>query len=192
MSETSKGILKRVNHLQEGDSSRDLYDDWSNNYDTHLVEDFGYISPQIAVQALVEQGKTRDVEIIDYGCGTGLIGEELHRQGFESVDGVDISSGMLERARAKAVYRNLVCGDLTAQIALLDAVYDVAICVGSMGAGHVGRSMCQKCYVHLDRVACSSLRSIACISHRKDLNRHSDNWNMPTFGISSGWRNSIT
>ena len=82
MSETSKGILKRVNHLQEGDSSRDLYDDWSKNYDAHLVEDFGYISPQIVVQTLVSQNKKCDVEIIDYGCGTGLVGEELHKQGF--------------------------------------------------------------------------------------------------------------
>ena len=44
MSETSKGILKRVNHLQEGGSSRDLYDDWSNNYDTLRLEEFNYMT----------------------------------------------------------------------------------------------------------------------------------------------------
>ena len=138
MSEESRGILKRVNHLQEGDSSRDIYDDWSKDYDAHLVEEFGYISPRIAVQTLMSQSIKRDVDIIDYGCGTGLVGEELHKQGFETVDGVDISSGMLAQARAKEVYRSLLCGDLTTQIELEDSVYDVAICVGSMGAGHVG------------------------------------------------------
>ena len=138
MTKDSRNILKRVNHLQEGDSSRELYDDWSANYDSHLVEDFGYISPQIAVQTLISQTCPRDASIIDYGCGTGLVGEELHQQGFRNVDGVDISSGMLKRAGDKGVYRNLICRDLTARLELEDSVYDVAICVGSMGAGHVG------------------------------------------------------
>ena len=77
-------------------------------------------------------------EIIDYGCGTGLVGRELRHQGFQIVDGVDISTGMLQRAREKDVYQNLVCCDLTAETALEDEIYDVAVCVGSMGAGHVG------------------------------------------------------
>ena len=45
---------------------------------------------------------------------------------------------MLAQARAKQVYRNLMCGDLTASIALDDSVYDAALCIGSMGAGHIG------------------------------------------------------
>ena len=138
MSRCSKEILKRVNHLGEGASSRDLYDDWSQSYDAHLLDDFGYISPRIAAQTLADRSRQRDVDIIDYGCGTGLVGEELSKQGFTTVDGVDISAGMLGQAREKGVYRNLISVDLTAQIALDDAIYDVAICVGAMGAGHVG------------------------------------------------------
>jgi len=138
MSKDSKEILTRVNHLSDGASSCDLYDDWSQNYDAHLLDDFGYISPQIAAQTLAGRSAQRDVDIIDYGCGTGLVGEELIKLGFAIVDGVDISAGMLGQACDKGVYRNLLCGDLTTQIALDDAIYDVAICVGSMGAGHVG------------------------------------------------------
>lgn len=138
MSKDSKEILTRVNHLQDGASSRDLYDDWSKNYDAHLLDVFGYISPQIAAQTLAGRSEQQDIDIVDYGCGTGLVGVELVKQGFTTVDGVDISPGMLGQAREKEVYRNLVCGDLTTQVALDDAVYDVAICVGSMGAGHVG------------------------------------------------------
>lgn len=138
MNRNSKEILKRVNHLGDDASSRDLYDDWSQSYDSHLLEDFGYISPRIVAQTLADRSRQRDVDIIDYGCGTGLVGEELSRQGFTTVDGVDISAGMLGQAREKGVYRNLISVDLTAQIALDDAVYDVAICVGAMGAGHVG------------------------------------------------------
>lgn len=137
MGNSSDEILGRVSHLEDGDSSRDIYDDWCDNYDSHLIEEFGYISPEIAAQALSDEIETSDVAIIDYGCGTGLVGQALNQQGFVKIDGIDISAGMLEQAWAKQVYRNLVCGDLTTRIALDDAIYDAAACIGSMGAGHV-------------------------------------------------------
>ena len=80
MSKGSKEILTLVNHLPDGASSRDLYDDWSKNYDAHLLDDFGYISPQIAAQTLAGRSEQRDVDIIDYGCGTGLAGRESLKQ----------------------------------------------------------------------------------------------------------------
>lgn len=138
MGKESDQILGRVSHLEDGDSSRDIYDDWSGSYDDHLLEEFGYISPDIAAQTLSDEIEENEVSIIDYGCGTGLVGQALNQQGFRSIDGIDISEGMLERAREKQVYRNLLCGDLTTRTALDDAIYDAATCVGSMGAGHVG------------------------------------------------------
>lgn len=133
-----KGILGRVNHLVPGDSSRVLYDDWSEDYDAHLQREFGYISPQVAAQALRQEIGLPDIEIVDYACGTGLVGIALRELGFIHVDGLDISGGMLEQARHKGVYRYLARADLSTQIALADACYDAALCVGSMGAGHIG------------------------------------------------------
>lgn len=138
MGNDSDEILSRVSHLEDGDSSRDIYDDWSGNYDDHLIDEFGYISPEIAAQALSDEIDAPQVAIIDYGCGTGLVGQALNQQGFTTVDGIDISQGMLDEARKKQVYRSLICGDLTTTIALDDASYDAATCIGSMGAGHVG------------------------------------------------------
>jgi len=131
-------ILHRVSHLEDGDSSRDIYDDWSEIYDEHLSAEFGYISPEIAARALAEVLAARAVPVLDYGCGTGLVGEALRAQGFSTVDGIDLSTGMLHQARAKGVYRNLICADLTAKLALADASFAAATCIGSMGAGHVG------------------------------------------------------
>ena len=131
-------ILGRVSTLADGDSSRDIYDEWSGSYDDHLLDEFGYISPEVAASALAAESDSRDLAVMDYGCGTGLVGEALGRLGFSRIDGIDVSAGMLARARAKGVYRNLVCVDLTHRIALDDAVYDAATCIGSMGAGDVG------------------------------------------------------
>jgi SAM-dependent methyltransferase len=138
MAKDSSDILGRVSTLGQGDSSRDIYDDWSQDYDAHLLAEFGYISPALAAAELAHNLEWRDLEVIDFGCGTGLVGEALRDQGFVNLDGADISTGMLEQARAKGCYRNLFCADLTAPIPLDDESYAAGLCVGSMGAGHVG------------------------------------------------------
>ena len=138
MAKDSSEILRRVSNLEQDDSSRDIYDDWSQDYDDHLLTEFGYISPGVAAAELARHLQQRNLEIIDFGCGTGLVGAALREQGFVNVDGVDISTGMLEQARSKQVYRNLLCADLTARIPLDDDAYAAGLCVGSLGAGHVG------------------------------------------------------
>ena len=130
--------LSSVSHFECGDSSQNIYDEWSQDYDSDLLDELGYISPDVAAEALAGELEQRDIEIIDYGCGTGLVGEALSRQGFIIIDGLDISEGMLAQAAGKQVYRHLSQGDLTAKTLLEDASYDAALCIGSMGAGHVG------------------------------------------------------
>ena len=129
--------LSSVSHIESGDSSQNIYDDWSQDYDSDLLDDLGYISPSVAAEALAGELDQRDIEIIDYGCGTGLVGEALFARGFKIIDGLDISEGMLAQAAGKQVYRHLNQGDLTAKTSLGDASYDAALCIGSMGAGHV-------------------------------------------------------
>lgn len=138
MTADSDDILQRVSTLAQGDSSREIYDDWSGSYDEHLQSGFGYISPAVAAAELAQILHQRDREIIDFGCGTGLVGLTLHEHGFTRVDGADISTGMLQQAQAKRVYRNLMAIDLTTPIPLEDNCYDAGLCIGSLGAGHVG------------------------------------------------------
>lgn len=138
MKKQSAEILAQVNHLQVGEKSMELYNDWSASYDHDLVEEFGYISPRVAAEALAKETDQRDFRIIDYGCGTGLVGAALSEQCFSHIDGLDISTGMLKQARDKQVYQSLIQGDLTTTIVLDDDCYDAALCIGSMGAGHVG------------------------------------------------------
>ena len=42
------------------------------------------------------------------GCGTGLVGKYLAEYGFQQIDGIDASSGMLVEAGTKRVYKDLV------------------------------------------------------------------------------------
>ena len=138
MSKNSADILSRVSHLSDGDKSNEIYDDWSEQYDKDLIGAFGYISPQIAAETLAAETVRRDLRVIDYGCGTGLVGQALNAEGFSHIDGIDISGGMLKQAGTKQVYNSLMLGDLTASIGLADCSYEAGLCIGSMGAGHVG------------------------------------------------------
>lgn len=138
MSDKSSDILRRVSHLEPGEKSSDIYDDWSETYDVHLMHEFGYVSPRIAAREMENGTESSEIDLIDYGCGTGLVGQALHDAGFAKIDGLDISRGMLKQAASKHVYRKLSYADLTAKLDLTDACYDAGCCIGSMGAGHVG------------------------------------------------------
>jgi predicted TPR repeat methyltransferase len=45
--------------------------------------------------------------VLDFGCGTGLSGRALHGAGFTTLDGTDITPGMLEKAETTGLYRKL-------------------------------------------------------------------------------------
>jgi predicted TPR repeat methyltransferase len=134
----SSKILARVSELSGDDKSDKIYDDWAQDYDDDLINEFGYLSPQLAADILFTESNDPSIEIIDYGCGTGLVGEALQDKGFKCIDGIDISAGMLSRAKQKQAYRRLMRGDLTVKLTLADDSYDAGVCIGSMGAGHVG------------------------------------------------------
>jgi SAM-dependent methyltransferase len=53
--------------------------------------------------------------VLDLACGTGRIGAWLRQRGSTAtLDGVDLTPEMLDRARSRGVYRTLVVGDVAA------------------------------------------------------------------------------
>ena len=87
----------------------ELYADWADSYDAD-VESWGYITPSRIASALKRHLTDLDAPILDFGCGTGLSGLALAREGYRVVDGTDISEQMLERAGKLEVYRDLQLG----------------------------------------------------------------------------------
>jgi predicted TPR repeat methyltransferase len=55
--------------------------------------------------------------VLDLGCGTGLVGKQLAPY-CRRLTGVDLAPNMIERARARNIYTDLQCADLTAALAL--------------------------------------------------------------------------
>lgn len=133
-------FLDRAYALTGTQEARELYDEWAATFDEDITgETQGYVAPGNAADAVVRVAGT-GATILDAGCGTGLAGVELARRGATTIDGVDLSPGMLERARATGAYRNLDTADLTRPLAAADGAYDVVVCVGTLTHGHVGPS----------------------------------------------------
>lgn len=122
-----------------------FYEKFSKVYDQGFAESLGYVSPrEIAKQ--FRQSYDGEGPVLDIGAGTGLLGDHLRDL---VIDGIDISPAMLEKARLKSCYRNLMVGDLTAELSMSGNVYDGLISCGTFTHGHVG----PKCLTELLRVA---------------------------------------
>jgi len=90
-----------------------LFDGYANKFDTHLVQDLEYRIPSELV-ALLKQAielPCREWNVLDLGCGTGLVGLEISPHARQLV-GVDLSTKMLARAHTRDVYHRLVHSDL--------------------------------------------------------------------------------
>ena len=67
--------------------------------------------PYRGAQLVADKVSGHGLDLLDAGCGTGLVGA-LVRERSRRLVGVDLSASMLERARSKNVYDELHKGDL--------------------------------------------------------------------------------
>jgi predicted TPR repeat methyltransferase len=90
-----------------------LFDPFADSFDGKL-EKLDYRAPQLAVDAVRRALSEPDKSLIclDAGCGTGLCGSLLEPYSRQLV-GVDLSGRMLERARIRSCYDDLVKAELT-------------------------------------------------------------------------------
>jgi len=65
-------------------------------------------------------------ECLDLACGTGRTGEWLKTRGVSTIDGIDVTPEMLDRARAKGLYRSLLLGSVE-ETAIAHARYDLIV-----------------------------------------------------------------
>ena len=120
------------------EQAKAFYGEWSGAYDDHMVGALGYVGPDRISRMLAAHLDDVATPVLDIGCGTGLTSVYLAEQGFRSIDGIDITPEMLERARARGIYRNLIRADLTQPLDLEDGAYGAAVSSGTFTCGHVG------------------------------------------------------
>lgn len=114
------------------------YGEWASDYDADLLENMEYVAPMLTWNLLKAHLNGSDLHILDAGCGTGIVGELMHGDGYTMIEGLDYSQEMLCQAQSKHIYRTLFQADLTSRLDIASKTYDAIISVGTFTCGHVG------------------------------------------------------
>ena len=137
MSQKDVGNKIPIYKLKTTDEVMRYYDEWGikNKYDQDMVE-WNYTGPKECVEVFKKYTKDKNIKIFDAGCGTGLVGLELKKFGYNNYDGADLSQKLLDLV-PKNLYKKLIKADLNKKIQSEDNFYDAVMCVGTFTFGHV-------------------------------------------------------
>jgi SAM-dependent methyltransferase len=89
---------------------KDGYTAWAETYDDTVLD----LMDLRVAETLTTVRWSDHAEALDLACGTGRMGVWLKSKGVGAIDGLDVTPAMLERARTRAAYRELMLGDLSA------------------------------------------------------------------------------
>jgi predicted TPR repeat methyltransferase len=103
------------------------FDAFSGTFDAKLGM-LGYRAPQLVADAVAQfcAPPAKTLAVLDAGCGTGLCGP-LIAPYASRLSGVDLSGGMLDRARERGVYDELIKAELTEYLLGQRHAFDVIV-----------------------------------------------------------------
>lgn len=124
-----------------------FYRKWASTYDKDVSNE-QYCAPEFIADYFSEIcdqtriGKPEPpesiIDILDAGCGTGLVGLALQQKGYSTIDGCDLSHEMIELAKQTGSYRSLFGdADLNNLTTFKDNQYDAVVCCGVFTHGHI-------------------------------------------------------
>ncbi|NOJ48978.1 class I SAM-dependent DNA methyltransferase [Bradyrhizobium archetypum] len=114
-----------------------LFDQYAPRFESSLVGDLGYRGPALLFGAVLsvrsaERKPAFFKRAIDLGCGTGLAASAF-ANGVDHFVGVDLSTRMIERARATGLYAELNVSDMLQGLrAQPDASADLILAADAM------------------------------------------------------------
>jgi predicted TPR repeat methyltransferase len=103
-----------------------LFDDYADHFDEHLVQQLKYDAPVNLFNLLRRYNKTNSLDVLDLGCGTGLMGIQIISIA-KTLVGVDLSQRMLDKAKRRSVYDDLICNEIIEFLKSHTKKYDLVI-----------------------------------------------------------------
>ena len=109
LTEAHKAEMAKHADFQQ-DKIVDHYNELSSHYEDIYLR-AGWHDPlkcaELAKSVVGSDEAASKAQVLDMGCGTGLVGKYLKERGFQTIVGVDASKGMLEKAQVKGSYTEL-------------------------------------------------------------------------------------
>lgn len=110
------------------DYVRDVFDGFAESFDEQLLQNLDYRAPEVLVGVLEQVLPAADgkLAVLDAGCGTGLCAPLL-RPHAQRLVGVDLSGGMIDKARVRGGYDALEVAELTAWLCAHPGQFDLVV-----------------------------------------------------------------
>jgi SAM-dependent methyltransferase len=138
MSTDRDARLQWIYASEGAEQLRERYDQWASDYDTDL-DGLAWRAPQAGADRCAYFAAP-GADILDAGCGTGLVGVSLAALGHRRIVGLDLSQGMLAQSAARDVYTELVQGSMLERLPFVDGRFGSVVSVGVFTFGHVDGS----------------------------------------------------
>ena len=146
-----------------------------------MLDDLKYGGPvstaDLLSKYLQSLGYSKDARILDLGCGSGIVAEELKKRGYTNMDGVDLCVELMAKAKEKGIYTSLIQGEMASEgckkLNVAADQYDAATCVGVLTYGHV------KARGFDDFVHAVKPGGLACFTVRRLV------WDDPSYGYAT-------
>ena len=129
-------FLNQTYRLETQEETLAHYEAWAETYDEEITEN-DYAQPKRCATALAQYSTSKEVDVLDIGCGSGLSGLALSDSGFKNIDGCDFSPAMLEKAKNTNVYRQLFLADINEELDIEAETYDAVSAVGVLAFAHI-------------------------------------------------------
>ena len=93
MSNNSTDNKIPIYQLKSKEKVLDYYVNWTKKgqFNKDMIE-WNYQAPQNTVQLFDKHALNKDINILDAGCGTGLVGMELQKYGYTKITGADFKA----------------------------------------------------------------------------------------------------
>jgi len=136
---TKQSKVQWVYSSRDNQELAERYDQWAEDYDDDLEQDFEWRGPQVTAE-LFARHVPKEVRILDAGAGTGLMGEILAKLGYHDLVAMDLSEGMLAKAHKKNVYRELYQMVMGEPLDFATGSFDAVVSVGVLTVAHAPAS----------------------------------------------------
>lgn len=133
-----KDPRERLKWIYKAEGVEDLqsrYDLWAQEYEQDVAS-YGYKIPGVVSGFLGRYLRPADGTILDAGAGTGIMGEMMSLLDYQELVAMDISTGMLELAREKGVYREIHRMAMGEHLDFPDDNFAGVVAVGVLSIGH--------------------------------------------------------
>ena len=126
-----------IYQLDSKEKVLEYYVNWTKKgeYNKNMIS-WNYQAPQNTVKLFNKHTPNKEINILDAGCGSGLVGIELQKNGYTKITGADFSQEMLDLI-PNNIYHHLELIDLNEKLKYEDNFFDAITCVGTFTYGHV-------------------------------------------------------